>query len=131
MPRKCTSLDPAISSSQNKSNTHILENCTHPRDLNYTLCLTQRCCVGIPLQCHRRLGTIEFHPNFSKSILDTPSSSISSGGTAVKRHSESRCHVSLSESAVVIEMAGSKPCASLQINCERHMVPTHKTPRGC
>ena len=27
------------------------------------------CSVGIPPQCHRRVGTVQFHPNFQKATL--------------------------------------------------------------
>jgi len=42
----------------------------------------QHCCVGIPPQHYRRVETVEFHPNFPYSNIDTPPS-------------EGDCHVSL------------------------------------
>lgn len=52
-------------------------------DPNCMPCLTQHCYAGIPIQRHRRVGMVIFHPNFPKSNLDTPSGSISCDGMAV------------------------------------------------
>jgi len=73
--------------------------CTHPRGVYCAPSLTQRCCLGILPQRHRGAGTVEFHPNFPKSNLDTPFGSILSDGTAFKTHSGSCRHACLQHSS--------------------------------